>query len=253
MSELSNQCGTRYAAEIVEDPYRTKAIAEFVRDLYDKDSSAPGIVFVRHKRHADLLAEAISAKLGLRVPAINSNVKQETRTRYAKDLQAGRLFVAVCTDVWATGIDIPNIRWVLMAGAGKAPIGLKQRVGRATRLSDAKPEYVVYDWQDLLPGNPAYAEQARTREEHYDTAGFSVRGKPPSSDFTPLEDPSVDGTRVAELLEYHPLPPGDTERNAVGRRAVLVTDNTWDTASVLWLIVIILACVMAATAGIWPS
>jgi len=166
---------SRYDRVIVEDSYRSAAIAQFVADLIDNDAR-PGIVFCRLKRHAELLTEAIVELTGWKVPTVTSDMPRKKREDLADRMRERdpSIPVAVCCMVWSTGIDIPCLEWVLWAGAGQAPIWLKQGGGRGVRLEEAKAHYTIYDWQDVGPDTEPYQEQSKQREQHYKDGGFQV-------------------------------------------------------------------------------
>lgn len=185
----------KYSEKIVEHAGRTEELAKFVAGRLQA-GDVPGLLFVREKRHARLLAKAIAREACCEAPPVTSLVSKKKRDELSARMRQGTLLVAICTDVWATGLDIPRVAWVLMAGEGQAPAGLKQRGGRATRLFDGKDGYVLYDVVDVGPGTENYMEQARKREEHYKQAGFTVNG-------------SLDAERLSELLgprAGHPSP-----------------------------------------------
>lgn len=196
---------SRYDHVIVEDPYRLDAIGSFVEDLVRKKDEQPGLVFVRKKYHAALLSRAIGLRLGVEVPAVTSDTPKPERARLVREMGARRLPVAVCTDVWSTGIDIPRLCWVLLAGAGQAPAGLKQRAGRGTRLHDEKDGYVVYNWEDTGADTESFREQSRQRMEHLRQGGFNVSSGTPSVGATEQVEPgdretNADVQALGELL-----------------------------------------------------
>lgn len=204
---------TNYDAVIVEDPYRLEAIGAFVEDLVRNKDDQPGIVFVRKKYHAALLARTISGRLGVEVPAVTSDTPKKERDQHVAEMAARRLPVAVCTDVWSTGIDIPRLSWVLLAGAGQAPAGLKQRCGRGTRLHDEKPSYTIYSWEDIGPDTEAYQEQSTQRLEHLRDGGFNVDGPAPPV-AAPCEGADPDVEALSELLTQRPAERPDAELQA---------------------------------------
>ena len=116
LARLANeeeQSGNGYERIIVDDRVRAEAQADFVAELVETEQTLPGIVFVRRRRHAELLAEVISERLGEVIPAITSKMPKKRRDAYADQMRARSLKVAVCTAVWSTGIDIPAIEWLI--------------------------------------------------------------------------------------------------------------------------------------------
>jgi superfamily II DNA or RNA helicase len=202
-SKPSRKRGTKYRRRIVENGRRTVELAKFVAERL-RAGDVPGLVFIREKRHACLLAEAISAEAGCEAPPVTSLVSKGKRDEMSERMRKGELQVAICTDVWSTGLDIPRVLWVLMAGAGQAPAGLKQRGGRATRLFEGKDEYVLYDVVDIGPGTENYVEQAVRREGHYKRAGFKVEGSLDAERLRTLLGPQAGGRGPAPSSEPGP-------------------------------------------------
>lgn len=190
------QTGNGYERIIVEDRIRAEAQADFVAELLETECAFPGIVFVRRRRHAEILSEVMTDRLGFAVPAISSQVPKKERNAYAQLMRERQLKVAVCTSVWSTGIDIPALEWVLIAGAGQAPAGLKQMFGRGTRLEEDKAGYTVYDWQDIGEGCEAYEEQSELRMQHYAATGLGVGAPKPPADVSDNSDVA----RLSRLL-----------------------------------------------------
>jgi len=106
------------------------------------NATGPGIVFVRLKADALVLAQA----LGL--PAVTGDVPLEERAKVAEGMRAGSVRGVVATDAWSAGIDIPCLKWVAVEAWTKAPIGVQQRIGRGSRLAEGKPSFDVF----VLPG-----------------------------------------------------------------------------------------------------
>jgi superfamily II DNA or RNA helicase len=211
---------TKYDRLVVEDPYRTDALCRFIADL-ERKGEWPGIVFVRKRRHAELFAKALSAVLGKQIPAVTSAATSRQEREALADRMRRRdpsLPAAVATAVWSTGLNVPSLSWVMMAGAGQAPIGLKQSAGRATRLAEEKAGYTIYDVQDVGPGLEWAQEQAAQRMRHYAAAGFAVDEVRPQGE--ELDD--EDAMALADLLALEDQLPAASG----GARAPPVDDRT---------------------------
>jgi superfamily II DNA helicase RecQ len=123
-------------------------------------SNGPGIVFVRTIGKCRALAQAISEITGKTIPAVTSKMPKAERDALAKRLDAHDAAVplVVATSAWATGIDIPNLRWIAYADRMQAPIFTIQAAGRGSRISDGKQDFDIYD----LQGD----ETSRARAQH---------------------------------------------------------------------------------------
>jgi superfamily II DNA or RNA helicase len=131
----------------------------------------PAIVFVRLKKDCTELAAHLEAVLGFEVEWVTGDRKRKDRAAIAERMRTGALKVAVATEAWSTGIDIPGLKSVVMACGGSAPIGLKQRAGRGTRLAKGKYGFIIYDL-NLGADNGSQAK----RQERYVEGGYEVEG-----------------------------------------------------------------------------
>lgn len=129
--------------------YKFRRTIQALRGLYDThDVPVPHVIFVRQREEAEEVAGYFAGEDGDgsgRWCWVHGGMPDAERAERARLMREGGLDVVVCTDVWATGVDIPNIAAVVMACGGSAPIGLKQRSGRGTRLFGAKEEFLIFD------------------------------------------------------------------------------------------------------------
>jgi len=125
------------------------------------------IVFVERRAEAKLLATKLGELLSPEpVQWVTAERSVPERAALVDDMKAGRLRLAVATSAWSTGINIPCLRYVIITGKGKAPIGLLQSAGRATRPDGTAPYEIVNLWEQ---GNE---RQARQRAEVLEENGF---------------------------------------------------------------------------------
>lgn len=168
---------SKYKEKIVLDQRRAQAMALFVEEKV-REGAYPAIIFVKELAHANYLSDVLSDALGLEVPAVSAQVPQSRRDEYLSRMRQRdeTLPVCVATAVWSTGVDVPPLRWGLVAGAGKAPIGLRQQAGRLTRTCEGKTDYTLYHWVDMGEGMEAYEEQGKIALQHYARSGFNIAG-----------------------------------------------------------------------------
>lgn len=133
----------------------------------------PAIVFVRRKAEAEELAQQLQDMVDS-VEFVTGDVSRAVRTEYAERMRAGALDLVVATDAWATGLDIPGLRSVVIACGGKARVGLKQRAGRGCRRADCKVSFTIFDVSE----KNSYHQQ-RQRLARYQEGGFDVEMAPP--------------------------------------------------------------------------
>ena len=97
------------------------------------------------KRVYEMLKEVLEVD----VYYIDGNVKMETRGVIYEEGRSDSDKVLVCSfGTTSTGINIPNIKNVILAESFKSDVVVLQSIGRGTRLSEGKDELVVYDLVD---------------------------------------------------------------------------------------------------------
>lgn len=99
-------------------------------------------------KHADILAVSLK-EAGARVAIIVANTKDGERRNYIRELEDGKLDVIVSVGVLTTGVDIPPLRAILCCRPTKSYNLWIQILGRGTRPSPGKENFLVFD----LSGN----------------------------------------------------------------------------------------------------
>ena len=135
------------------------------------EAELPAIIFVRHRKAVEMLSEAL-VSAGYSAIGVTGLMPCSARGAVQAQILAGRVEVAVATECWGTGVDIPNLRSIIMATGGQAPIGLRQRAGRGTRLAEGKESFTIYD---MALGD---REAQKTRHKHYCKGGLDNENAP---------------------------------------------------------------------------
>lgn len=155
---------TCYEHYIVSNPKRNEAIKESFKK-YPK----PALILVNKIGHGDIL----SAITGL--PFLSGQSSATERKDAIEDLKDGTLNGVIASNIWDEGIDIANIKTVILAGAGKSEIKNLQRLGRGLRLSSGKNMLQLVDFIDQTPG--LLARHSKIRKELWQEQGFKVSVK----------------------------------------------------------------------------
>jgi superfamily II DNA or RNA helicase len=135
-------------------------------------ATPPNFTFVRKIDHGrDLTKRA--RKAGLNTEFVWGNKSQKQREAALTRLVRGDIDYIVCSDVFVLGIDVPELRSVVNAAAGKSTIQALQRIGRGSRVTEDKKSFEVYDVFDTGVDNLQNHAQARRRE--YKREGYEVR------------------------------------------------------------------------------
>jgi len=157
----------RYNEVVVRSAKRNILVTKLM-----KLASPPNFTFVRKIDHGrDLTKRA--RKAGLNTEFIWGNKSQKQREAALERLVRGDIDYIVCSDVFVLGIDVPELRSVVNAAAGKSTIQALQRIGRGSRVTEDKKTFEVYDIFDIGVDNLHNHAQARRRE--YKREGYEVR------------------------------------------------------------------------------
>jgi superfamily II DNA or RNA helicase len=117
--------------------------------------------------------QAAIKKLGGAVPMLLSGKdKTATRRQAVKDLQSGKVRAILCTTIFDEGVDIPELRKVILASGGKSQVKLLQRIGRGLRLAKGKKSVEIVDFADKH--HDMVRKHALERMKRFKEEGFEV-------------------------------------------------------------------------------
>lgn len=170
-----------YATNIVGSRYRNELVVRVA-----KQAPCPGLVFVREQKHGKILTKMLKAQ-GLNVEFVWGEKSISQRDEAIRKLREGDLDFIVCSVVFQTGTDIPEVLSLVVAAGGKSEIATLQRIGRGMRIvrdqqgNVIKNEFWVYDIMDAEPtaragitGNRWNANHSRERFKSYAGVGHEV-------------------------------------------------------------------------------
>ncbi|WP_338358345.1 DEAD/DEAH box helicase [Yeosuana marina] len=101
--------------------------------LQDADEFSKVLIFVSHKKLADLLFEKLEESFHGECCIIHSNKTQNYRLRSIEQFRNGDNRILVATDVMARGLDIDNISHVINFDTPDYPENYMHRIGRTGR------------------------------------------------------------------------------------------------------------------------
>ncbi len=188
-----------YGQAIVKSTARNRAVVEACRRV-----EKPALCFVREVRHGRDLVKAL-ARVGVRAEFVWGTHSVDYRNTKIRDVVAGRLDVLICSVVFQEGIDVPDLRGIVVASGGKSVIAAIQRIGRGTRTVAGKTTFEVFDIADrgcgcsIATGHQScrwLAQHALRRDRAYRRESFSVTTAQwasalpaPQKPGPPLQDP----------------------------------------------------------------
>lgn len=154
--------------------------------------------------HAKTLRDMIIAE-GINGRLIIGKTASKDRTQARQDIKGGRLDVAICSNLWDEGINLPNLDVVVIAAGGKSSARWTQRVGRALRTAPGKTEGIIHDFWDT--GHRYVLNHSMKRQEVCKREKFTLKmgvqftgrpGAPPQSVVEDVEIHEPDGIEVVE-------------------------------------------------------
>lgn len=140
------------------------------------------MILVQRTAHGKELNQALRAK-GVRSVFIHGKHEQEQRQSALTAVKEGKIQVIIGSTILDVGVDVPAVGMVILAGAGKAEVGLRQRIGRGLRAKKDGPNVAfIVDFTDSK--NSYLHTHARTRQLIIEsTPGFRERILPSGRDF----------------------------------------------------------------------
>ncbi len=144
-----------------------------------KRATAPAFLFVQQVEHGKDLAKRLT-NAGIPSEFVWGSHSLAYRKSLIRRLVQGHFEVLVCSSVFQEGIDVPELRSVIVGSGGKSIIATLQRLGRGMRVDrktdgsvrEGGDRFEVYDIADK--GNKWLERHARGRLNAYTAEGFET-------------------------------------------------------------------------------
>lgn len=131
-----------YTSGIVENRIRNLKIKEIAADYIEEGKTV--LIMVTRIDHGERLHKMTG------LPFVEGQTASSDR-KYIKDqLSEKQIPGAICTNVWAEGINIPSLDVVINACGGKSEIRTLQSIGRGLRKTDKKDQVTIVDFFDPI-------------------------------------------------------------------------------------------------------
>lgn len=131
------------------------------------------LVLVQHKAHGRRL-EQLMTRAGIRATFIEGLHTQAQRKSALDDLKSGAIDCLVGSTILDVGVDCPAVGLVVLAGAGKAEVAVRQRIGRGLREKKNGGPNVCFIVDFVDPVNNHLRDHARERRQIVaSTPGFA--------------------------------------------------------------------------------
>merc|ERR1711937_25265 len=101
-------------------------------DLYDTLTITQAVIFCSTKRKVDWLAEKMR-EANFTVSAMHGDMPQKERNEIMREFRSGQTRVLISTDVWARGLDVPQVSLIINYDLPNNRELYIQRIGRSGR------------------------------------------------------------------------------------------------------------------------
>jgi len=125
-----------YEVGVVNNDERNRAIVYEVQRA--TQFGLPAMILVSRTEHGRILSDMLT-QAGVRVAFIQGANDQKERKAALNALGAGRVDAVIGTSIMDVGVDVPAVGLIVLAGAGKAEVQTRQRIGRGLRKKKAGP------------------------------------------------------------------------------------------------------------------
>jgi superfamily II DNA or RNA helicase len=149
-------------------------------------AAKPCVVFTKALKQGRVITKMIQ-RAGLQVEYVDGSTPTASRQLAVKRLERGDVDVLVASVVMNEGIDIPELRSVVMAAGGSSTIAALQRVGRGMRVVPGKTEFEVWDVDDQ--GNKWTERHSAERVRAYEVEEYEVARAVVNPDGSLTEEP----------------------------------------------------------------
>jgi superfamily II DNA or RNA helicase len=159
-----------YEALVVLDEARNRLVCGIAAA-----APRPTLVFVSRQDHGRAL-RAMMAGMGLRTEFVFGDTPLPGRRAALERVVRGDLDVLVAGKIFNKGVDVPELRGLVNAAAGRSAHDAVQRLGRGQRNSAGKDGFEFFDVDDRK--NRWLRKHARERRLAYQAAGYLVEDVP---------------------------------------------------------------------------
>ena len=139
------QYNSLYKKYIVNNTFRNRKILECVERFQELDKTV--LITVTTKKHGQILQKMIRDN-GHECEFIFSGVDKMQRKVHIQNVRERKLKIIIGTSLADEGLNIPTLDALILAGGGKSPTRMRQRIGRVLRLAKNKKEAFVVDFKD---------------------------------------------------------------------------------------------------------
>lgn len=168
-----------YKLGIVENDFRNRHIVWEAKRASER--ALPVMILIQREAHGKKLKELLKQH-GVATEFINGKSDQPTRQAALNRLKNGTTKVLIGSTILDVGVDVPAVGMVILGGAGKAEVALRQRIGRGLRAKKGSNVCLIVDFLDK--GNKYLTDHSSQRRGIVEsTDGFVQNILPSNVDF----------------------------------------------------------------------
>ena len=161
-----------YKLGIINNSFRNKLIELLTKKLVAL-KNGPVLIIVSEIDHGEILQSGLQ-NLGIPSKFIYGDKTMDERQAIFDLIKNNQSPVLIGTQLLDTGIDIPNLKYLIYVSGGKSIRQVLQRIGRMLRKTANKKTTTIFDLQDHTT-NILY-KQAQARVKIYQDEQFEIEG-----------------------------------------------------------------------------
>lgn len=161
-----------YKIGVIKNDYRN-ALISLLTDKLVNLHKGPVLIVVNSVEHGEILEGYLDA-FDIKYAFMDHSKDSSQREAIKNGVRDGSVQVLIATQLINEGVDIPVLKYLVYASAGKSSIQVIQRVGRMLRKSEGKATTTIFDIQDHT--TKTLYNQARNRVSTYRKEQFDVIG-----------------------------------------------------------------------------
>ena len=151
-----------YDLGVVHNEYRNRVVAELAYKASSKLDKQAVLIMVTSIEHGELIGEQLD-KLGAEYQFLQGKDDSATREKAIDDIVSGKLKIVIATKIFEAGIDIPNLKVLILCDALKSYISVIQKIGRVLRVMPDKRDVFIFDIVDRTQNSLFKHAQDRVR------------------------------------------------------------------------------------------
>lgn len=150
---------------VLNDKRNDKIVQEAIK------SQKPCIILVSSVQHGILLSNKFK-QLDLSVPFLSGQDDKEYRQGVQSQVKDGTVPIVIASKIWNTGVDMPNVRTIILAAGGSSVSNIRQIIGRGMRVTADKKTFEYIDFIDNK--SKTLREHSRIRKTVLLQEGYTV-------------------------------------------------------------------------------